>query len=284
MRFISHKVWAEFIVLLDSIGKQGGGWLKSSHLSKAPAACRGGYGDMKERGILMSAPMVVATLREVDPKTQTRRVLRRQPSEHHWQFLPGYELKRSKNVTINERSAVKFSHSIPQNPRWDTALDWLLCPRGQPGDRLYVRENGWQRPERTAKMMREGADTWAPYYFDADGLTEQDVADFKAWGFKRRPSIHMPRWASRILLEVVSVRVEHLQDISEADALAEGVYDGRACQCADPLDFVRSCGNCGGRLIDAVDLYRTLWESINGPGSWAANPWVWVVEFKRISA
>lgn len=236
---------------------------------------------MKERPILMSAPMVVATLRDADPKTQTRRMLKRQPDEHHWQFLLGYELKRSKNVTINERSAVKFSHSIPQNPQWDTALDWLLCPYGQPGDRLYVRENGWQRPERTAKMMRDGADTWKPYYFDADGLTEQDVADFKAWGFKRRPSIHMPRAHSRILLEVVSVRVERLQDISEADAIAEGVV---LDPTSPPGPLWRMALGSGNWHNTARGAYRELWESINGPGSWAASPWVWVVEFKRIEA
>src|SRR5690349_715644 len=93
---------------------------------------------VKGRPMLFSAPMVRALLDGT--KTQTRRVLKRQPSEHYWQRLPGYELKRSKIVTISDRSAVKFSHSIPQNPSWDTALDWLLCPYGQPGDRLWVRE------------------------------------------------------------------------------------------------------------------------------------------------
>lgn len=132
--------------------------------------------------------------------------------------------------------------------------------RFEKGDRLWVRETGWQRPERTPKMMREGADTWAPYYFDADGLTEADHEQFKSWGFKRRPSIFMPRWASRISLEIVNVRIERLQDISEADAKAEGV--------------------------EAVGTHRVsyiaLWNTLNGAGSWEANPWVWVVEFKRI--
>jgi len=78
-----------------------------------------------------------------------------------------------------------------------------------------------------------------------------------------KPSIHMPRWASRINLEVVSVRVERLQNISEDDALAEGI-------------------TLVERGTSPVDQFKKLWESINGPGSWEANPWVWVVEFKRI--
>ncbi|MEQ1663215.1 MAG: hypothetical protein ABL877_11025 [Thiobacillus sp.] len=76
----------------------------------------------------------------------------------------------------------------------------------------------------------------------------------------------MPRWASRILLEIVGVRVERLQDISEADAIAEGVG-----------------GDVTVTPCFAVERYRALWESINGPGSWDVNPWVWVVEFKRVT-
>lgn len=156
------------------------------------------------------------------------------------------------------------------------AWDMGRCPYGRPGDRLWVRENGWERPERTPKMMRNGADTWAPYYFDADGLYWQEVEDFKLWGFKRRPSIHMPRWASRITLEVTAVRVQWLQDISEADSLAEGIMrthdgfglpDGKHFHAADPR---RS--------------YLGLWEAINGPGSVEANPLVWVLSFRQIEA
>jgi hypothetical protein len=151
-----------------------------------------------------------------------------------------------------------------------------LCPYGQPGDRLWVRETGWERPERTPKMMREGADTWEPYYYDADGWSAQDHADFKAWGFKRRPSIHMPRWASRILLEITDIRVERLQDISEADAKAEGIEP----ELEGWIDYRNpSCQMC----VNPVGSYRTLWESINGSGSWNKNPWVWVISFKKVN-
>lgn len=92
-----------------------------------------------------------------------------------------------------------------------------------------------------------------------------------------RPSIHMPRWASRILLEVTSVRVERLQDISEADARAEGITDGGCTNCGNP----EPCG-CADPAPDARDAFCNLWQSINGDQSWIANPWVWVVEFKRV--
>ena len=96
-----------------------------------------------------------------------------------------------------------------------------------------------------------------------------------------RPSIHMPRWASRITLEIVSVRVERLQDISYEDALAEGVLDFRPliepeCQQGETAD------ECARRLCWPQRCYRQLWESINGEGSWAKNPWVWAIEFRRI--
>jgi len=136
-----------------------------------------------------------------------------------------------------------------------------LSPYGVPGDRLWVRENGWERPERTPKMMREGAGTWKPYYFDADGETGEDL---KAWGFKRRPSIHMPRKFCRLVLEVTGVRVERLHDINTGDCEDEG--------CGHVMPF------------SAKQIYQQLWISLNGVASWNANPWVWVVEFRSIHA
>ena len=87
----------------------------------------------------------------------------------------------------------------------------------------------------------------------------------------------MPRWASRITLEITSVLVERLKDISESDALAEGV----AQVVRDRLP-VQQCGEYDAIDVDPVELYQDLWESINGPGSWGANPWVWVVEFRGL--
>lgn len=198
---------------------------------------------MKERPILFSAPMVRAILD--GRKTQTRRVLKTQPLD----VLP----------MNGNKAGIEWIGLMQREPEPKGTL--FHCRHGQPGDRFWVRENGWECPDRTPNMMREGADTWAPYYYDADGYGESDFEQFKEWGFKRRPSIHMPRWASRINLEITGVRVDRLQSISVADAISEGSATGQR----DPV----------------VD-FKHLWESINGARSWYANPWVWVIEFKRV--
>ena len=127
------------------------------------------------------------------------------------------------------------------------------CPYGQPGgDRLWVRET-WAAPH--------AYDHLPPRLIPQDARIHYAATEDRG-GLLWRPSIHMPRWASRITLEITGVRVERLQDISEADAISEGT----------PFP-------CGGW----VGGYQKLWESIPGPGSWDLNPWVWVVEFKRVT-
>jgi hypothetical protein len=172
------------------------------------------------------------------------------------------------------------------------------CPYGKPGHRLYVRETWAQNWNQISddRMDRSYA------YRASSEVRAQDNGTDLPW----RPSIHMPRAASRILLEIVAVRVERLNDCSEADAMAEGVMQLGAEDFERPMERVKDgwklCPKCAGTglhsalgasggVIYDVDcrecdthakLYRHLWESINGPDSWAANPWVWVVEFKRV--
>lgn len=102
-----------------------------------------------------------------------------------------------------------------------------------------------------------------------------------------RPSIHMPRWASRLDLRVTEVRVERLQDISEKDAMAEGIVECDIPATGDHPDMIGYMvgPDDGQTLLDVSpkDTYRKLWESINGKDSWAANPWVWVVGVKRVA-
>jgi len=196
---------------------------------------------MKERPILFSAPMVKAILD--GRKTVTRRVVKPQPPANAHQ--------------------VETWHHPDTKPRfftWTTAGEisdqWepLPCPYGQPGEKLWVRET-WMDLLGTGIERKTGDHGRYAYAADTPPGSYGDDQR-KAYGLKWRPSIHMPRAASRITLEVTDVRVERLGDVSESDARAEGVQ--------------------------SVAEFKELWASINGPSSWDANPWVWVVEVKRV--
>jgi hypothetical protein len=135
---------------------------------------------------------------------------------------------------------------------------WDRCPYGQAGDLLWVRETFWEFPGViTNQMLREGANTWPRVIYDADGDQDWCVAH----GWVRKPSIFMRRIHSRFLLKLESPRVERLQDISEDDACSEGVE----LSTPDEQTF--------------YGQFRVLWGKINGPDSWKANPWVWVLPF-----
>ncbi|CAM3899124.1 hypothetical protein CCOS865_02171 [Pseudomonas reidholzensis] len=143
----------------------------------------------------------------------------------------------------------------------------IVCPYGQPGDRLWVRE-AWLADAQLDSIAPRELSKGEPVFYPADGSIRQTGCAMLSQG-RGRPSIHMPRWASRILLEITAVRVELLQDISEKQAEAEGV------------DFLRHVPDADETLT-AAQLFECLWSSINGDESWSGNPWVWAVEFKRI--
>lgn len=137
------------------------------------------------------------------------------------------------------------------------------CPYGRPGDRLWVRET-FGHFERS-----EGFKPGCAVFYRADG----NCLKLEPW----RPSIHMPRWACRLVLEISAIRMERLQAISEADAIAEGAsfHDGLGVGHSGwRHDF-------GDVHATARDAFARLWRDLNGPDSWSANPWVWVVEFMR---
>jgi len=256
---------------------------------------------MKERPILFSGPMVRAILE--GRKTVTRRAVKGNqiPKENASESDPALrwtavgQNDSRYGFIVNGSTATECAQKLAKFGR---------CPHGQPGDRLWVRET-WAEEHPLAvqegryfQLGRAGipgppgveyhviyradgeplqvwrrADHQHPYFTQegpADSRHEKfpTVHSNYARGGKAiywNPSIHMPRWASRILLEITAVRVERLQDITNEQAIAEGI--------GEPLD----------ERYAVQDEFRPLWDSINGAGSWDVNPWVWVVEFKRVT-
>lgn len=225
---------------------------------------------IKEKPILFSSEMVRAILS--GQKTQTRRTVKCKDLDYsgaggkdspewndpsHW----GFETE-SGDWFMLKPSCVNGDYQIP-------------CPYGEPGTRLWVREtwaDGGYRDPDWACCVAYRADNSGMNYLCKEGdepVCLDTPCKLRPEGVSRwRPSIFMPRWASRISLEITDVRVERLQDISEADAKAEGVESG--VQWKD--------GFCESYVMQ----YERLWNSINGPDSWNTNPWVWVISFKRI--
>lgn len=221
----------------------------------------------KERPILFSGPMVRAILQ--GRKTVTRRPVKVQPRSKG--DIGSYGLGQP---------FIRHPDPTKRNPE---------CPYGRPGDRLWVRETWYcdhLEVQKGPYLKPNDLDLFearedGTLVYAADGLTPYE-AEQPTW----KPSIHMPRWASRILLEVTDVRVERLQDIGEQQALAEGIVG---------VDFRPDDGFpiCRGYMVGPDDgstplethaskAFAGLWRSINGPDSWDGNPWVWVVEFRRV--
>ncbi|HDY9012725.1 TPA: hypothetical protein RRI78_001728 [Klebsiella pneumoniae] len=215
---------------------------------------------MKERGMIFNAEMVRAILD--GRKTQTRRPIK-------W--------KQTRFTEIGERDD---GSKWPWSEDAEHACDfWHPCPFGAVGDRIWIRESFFPAPlEMQYTPPRKTM--WNIAYRDGVQMEKLAPAEYNPliYNYERwTPSIHMPRWASRILLEITDVRVERLNAISEEDARAEGIIDGGCLNCGEP----EPCG-CANPEPDATDAFAYLWQSIYGQENWNANPWVWVIEFKRV--
>ncbi|HDV0468282.1 TPA: hypothetical protein RHH61_004581 [Klebsiella pneumoniae] len=219
---------------------------------------------MKERGMIFNGEMVRAILD--GQKTQTRRIVK--GTDGAVKFCKEWDINGEEIfVVLGEKDHTGM------NP----VLGALSCPFGAVGDRIWVRE-----AFRVHSLATDVA-TLAYKASERNSWTEQThrvpvaVCNKPATPEKWTPSLHMPRWASRILLEITDVRVERLNAISEEDARAEGIIDGGCLNCGEP----EPCG-CANPEPDATDAFAYLWQSIYGQESWNADPWVWVIEFKRV--
>ena len=222
---------------------------------------------MKEKPMLFIGPMVRATLE--DRKNQTRRVMKNQPpfpwkTEIHgdslfvldggWKKFCKVPHPAGSRIWVKETWATASSDAGP-----------CVCYRADCG-RIYVDEHfGFQKVYHDSSSKH----LWANWARDLESGVEG----------KWRPSIFMPRWASRINLEVTEVRVERLQEITRKDAEAEGVCTD---DYFDRLEHAESCAPPGSILPSPRSEYQRLWNQINGPGSWDQNPWVWVYTFRRV--
>lgn len=223
------------------------------------------------KGLTLSDMLVPAVM--ADLKTQTRRMIKPQPEVTEHGNLAGSWTRKHLGGLLLPKVA-----------------DLVLEAPWKPGDFLYVRETHYRYGhwEKTGEKTRTGKDKWA-FIADSDEVRFEVPAG--AWRKSRnraephlstwykRLARFMPKACSRTVLEVTGVRVERLQDISEADAKAEGIE--REPDTAWWKNYDQTLG--GWRYWEsAVQSFRTLWESIRGQGSWGANPWVWVIEFRRV--
>lgn len=228
---------------------------------------------MKEGPILFSGPMVSAVLRDVEPKTQARCVV--------------------KGTALDWLEPGMFSPAYVASP------DSLLSPYGFAGDRLYVRETfvAFGRWE-TRFSAKKGRDEW--HFVDMTletgrqyrygGALPNAKRDSVTPTWWRRPAIHMPRAASRILLDVTGVRIERLQSISATDARAEGIEFQEHSIAGQICRSWKAYGSADGWYPEGIDIapihsYWSLWDSLNAARGfgWHTNPWVWVVEFRRMT-
>ena len=251
---------------------------------------------VKEHPILFSGAMVRALLNGT--KTQTRRIIKVQPDNEYYRIST---LLSTTGDRRNEGRHFWGRYNAIGNSLLSRSEGYFPCPYGHPGDRLWVRETHTWYPGDEKEPAG-----WI-YRADADGPTQMWVHFGPGW----KPSLFMRREVSRLLLEITAIRCERLQDISEADAIAEGIQTLFSAQeiatTNPPLPFATPAdsgwrnylwhGNPELTTIKKaewahqyssytkpVDSYSSLWASINGAGSWEANPWVWVVEFKQIAA
>lgn len=222
---------------------------------------------MRERPILFSGAMVRALL--AGTKTQTRRALKVQPLD----VLP----------MNSDAAGRKWISLVQREPEPKGGV--FGCRFGKPGDRLWVRES--------LKAVYDEHGYIADYAYSADSAKVPRCPDLAEWASDATafvhlqrpggvPSIHMPRWACRLVLEITGVRVERLGEITAADAKAEGI-EGQT-DTGPWRNYLRDgYWFPEGKNIAPQLSFASLWQSINGANSWQSNPWVWVVEFKRVT-
>lgn len=214
--------------------------------------------EAKQRPILFSTEMVQAIL--ADRKTMTRRVIKAELDSRGLRWA-------------NPKTGWEDWHGNP-----------VRCPYGQVGDILWVRET-WCK---ACLWDGDGEMPECRYWYKADDDWKQhdwhdDKNDEVTSAPKWKPSIHMPKEAARLFLQITDIRVERLQDISDVDAMLEGIESMTVAEDGELVVKFKDYLSKSGWYYDSRESFKTLWMLINGFDNWNANPWVWVVSFERIS-
>lgn len=245
-----------------------------------------------DRPIIFSAPMIRAIRREIAApgtgKTQTRRILKL-PTKGQYvnPAMRGWEPTTNGGEGVFRVARDGTRQPVPATVGiWHRTTGECLDAPYQVGDRLWVKENHYRTDDGDEEFAVYACDEAAvrEHLAALDALPASFPADTKARHRKLRPSIHMPRWASRLTLLITDVRVERLNAISEADAIAEGMPDfGSFCESLDPGEINaagETASETASRLRWPQRWFASLWNDINGADAWDANPWVVAVSFQ----
>lgn len=241
---------------------------------------------MTDRPIIFSAPMVRALLD--GRKTQTRRILKLPPVPEH---LGEWQVSTIGGAGVTDSRG----KPVPEQPcAWHSRTGATVVPRYQAGDRLHVRESWRVSPEACEGWHPDIMQGWIDYQAGgslevvAPSMDAVEKAAFlttesRDWDFiphRYRPSIHMPRWASRLTLIVEDIRVERLNHLTEADAVAEGIESYGYGSIWGWIDYTETNPNMTRCLADPRASFETLWQSLHGDEAWEANPFVVAVGFR----
>lgn len=250
---------------------------------------------MKERPILFNGEMVRAILD--GRKTQTRRVIKPFTKGLEQNHPADGEVKWGRDLEPFQNEEMDGPSNYDQWWRWrEWSEDWNAigqCPYGVPGDRLWVREAWCHKWDNDGPIYNEDGDyDTTCVWYRADGVDVMKMDEDCSQAFNKDgtpsspwlPSIHMPRWASRILLEITDVRVQRLQDIEREEVYAEGVHGPGLVPAEVFMLLTQQPTIESAEAKFLVDSFVDLWDSINAKRGfgWDVNPWVWVVEFRRV--
>jgi hypothetical protein len=225
---------------------------------------------MSEKPLLFSAPMVLAYL--AGRKSQTRQPVK---------YPEGRILRTTKNFPIDHPESLP-GFALGLDADGEPIEEYIDAPPATPGDTIWGKET-WRARILHDKHKPSEIPEDSLIHYEADGSTNSKHTKWMIPFGRVRPSIHMLRWMARLVTPCLSLHVERLQDISKADAIAEGIEPVPGLLKSKANSWKNYDPSSLSSLDNPIESYRSLWEYIHGPYSWDRNPWVWVIKFQKFS-